>query len=175
MEKNLKTIETTSSLDFSELRKTLDTAQTKLKNVTITHGLLHRDFNCANVLVSQDGRIGVLDFHFVRGPIYIDIAKILTDIQTYYLQAFSQGLFINSKLMNKFHQSVLNGYFGDEELNTRALNLYSVFAILEKWEADEEKLLEGTDKFHIRAFAPFRRNYYMRLVNYYAAKLVSDV
>lgn len=175
MEKNLQTIETTSRLDFSALRKTLDTAQNELKDATLTHGLLHRDFNCANVLVSQDGRIGVLDFHFVRGPIYIDIAKILTDIQTYSLQAFSQGTFINSKLMKRFHQSVLSGYFGDEELNAKALNLYSVFAILEKWEADEEKLLEGTDKFHIRALAPFRRNYYMRLVNSYAAKLVTDI
>jgi len=171
MEKNLETIETTSQLDFSSLRKKLDTAQDELKDNMITHGLLHRDFNCANVLVSNDGRIGVLDFHFVRGPIYIDIAKILTDIQTYSLQSFSQGNFISSRLMARFHQSVLNGYFGDEELNSKALNLYSVFAILEKWQADEEKLLEGKDKFIIRLFAPLRRNYYMRLANSYAAKL----
>lgn len=171
MEKNLETIETTSRLDFTALRKKLDSAQDKFKNTKISHGLLHRDFNCANVLVSNDGRIGVLDFHFVRGPIYIDIAKILTDIQTYSLQSFSQGKFINARLMTRFHQSVLKGYFGDEVLDDKALNLYSVFAILEKWQADEEKLLEGKDKFIIRLLAPFRRNYYMRLANSYAAKL----
>ncbi|HSG42969.1 MAG TPA: phosphotransferase [Anaerolineales bacterium] len=171
MEKYLETVETTSGLDFSALRKKLDAAQDEFKNTTITHGLLHRDFNCANVLVSNDGRIGVLDFHFGRGPIYIDIAKILTDIQTYSLQSFSQGNFINARLMTRFHQSVLKGYFGDEVLNDKALNFYSVFAILEKWQADEEKLLEGKDKLIIRLLAPFRRNYYMRLASSYAAKL----
>ena len=171
MDKNLQTVETTSRLDFSEIRKKLDSAQVKYKDMTLSHGLLHRDFNCANVLVSNDDRIGVLDFHFVNGPIYIDIAKILTDIQTYSLQSFSQGTFINKGLMKKFHQSVLNGYFGDEAPIENALNLYSVFAILEKWQADEEKLLEGKDKFHIRALAPLRRNYYMRLVTSYASKL----
>lgn len=171
MEKNLETIETTSGLDFSRLRKILDTAQNEYKDLTTTHGLLHRDFNCANVLVANDGRVGVLDFHFVRGPIYIDIAKILTDIQTYSLQSFSQGNFISPRLMARFHQSVLKGYFGDEAPNSKALNLYSVFAILEKWQADEEKLLEGKDKFIIRLFAPLRRNYYLRLTHSYAEKL----
>jgi hypothetical protein len=170
IERNLQFIQTSSHFDLTSLRKTLDQTRVKSKYLTLPHGLLHWNFDCANILISTDNRVGVLDSHFIEGPIYVDITKIMTDLQTYSLQTLSYGWFIRAGMINHLHQSILRGYFGEEPYSKTALTLYSIFSVLEKWQSDEETLQQtGKDRditlLALRTSAAWRKNYFWKLIN----------
>jgi len=180
IQKNLQMIESASGMDFEQLRSILDKAREKRRDQSIAHGLLHWNFDCANVLISTDDRVCILDSHFIDGPIYVDITKIMTDLQTYIFQTLSQGLFIRADQMKRFHQSILRGYFGEEQPDTTALNLYGIFSILEKWQTDEETLQDKiekkeTSRYFYQAFAGWRRIYFKKLISSHLRQLAVDV
>jgi len=178
IQKNLQVIELSSRMDFRQLRASLEKARDKYKGQLIMHGLLHWNFDCANVLISNDERVCILDSHFIDGPIYVDITKIMTDLQTYSLQTLTHGWFIRKNTLKRFHQAILRGYFGEEHPHMAALNLYGIFSILEKWQTDEETLQEkvsekGMKARLYRALALWRRNYFRKLVNSYLKELAA--
>ncbi|MFH1331461.1 MAG: aminoglycoside phosphotransferase family protein [Actinomycetota bacterium] len=54
-------------------------------------GATHGDFNLANVLVTGDGRVAVLDPNLVPGPLLQDAAKLLTDLRMRRARAVARG------------------------------------------------------------------------------------
>jgi Ser/Thr protein kinase RdoA (MazF antagonist) len=99
---------------------------------------LHGDFKSSNILISTDGRLAAVDTKMrYRGPIYMDIAKLLCDLQTDHFSAMTLGVFAHSHAWRK---AFLSGYFGPEPCNERALQIYSVLAALDKWTWDEKLL-----------------------------------
>lgn len=55
-------------------------------------GATHGDFNLANVLVTGEGRVAVLDPNLVPGPLLADAAKLLTDLRMRRSRALALGL-----------------------------------------------------------------------------------
>lgn len=176
LEKSINAIEPFHDFDFTPVRKVLQKTSAAYKDRSLSFGLLHWNFDCANFLVAEDNRIGILDPHFIDGPIYMDIAKIMTDLQTYRLQTLSYGLFIREKVMQKFHRSILQGYFGSEQPDEVAVNLYCIYAVLDKWQIDEEAEHEhgkehGWLHQFIQSHATWRRKYFMKLLSAYVDRL----
>jgi hypothetical protein len=58
-------------------------------------GAAHGDFNLANVLVTGDGRVAILDPNLVPGPLLADAAKFLTDLRMRRSRALTLGLLGN--------------------------------------------------------------------------------
>jgi hypothetical protein len=123
---------------------------------------LHGDFNCGNILVMPDGRVGAIDTkRRQRGSIYIDLATLATDPATRKLQVLSQGWFIRSAWLARCQQAVLQGYFGANAWDEALFRLHSVLAILRKWTLDEETLRATALAYGLK---PLVRRYFTTLL-----------
>ncbi|MEO7838456.1 MAG: hypothetical protein ABIU06_03825, partial [Anaerolineales bacterium] len=60
----------------------------------VPYRILHDDFNSANIFVAGDGRICSFDPHNQPGSLYIDLAKIITNVETYRMQVVTNGLWV---------------------------------------------------------------------------------
>jgi hypothetical protein len=102
---------------------------------------LHGDFMSANILLTADERIAVLDTHRARsGSIYEDIARLATDLATLRLQVLSQGLAYRKCAVERCAGSLLRGYFGDRPPDHPLLSVHCALAVVRKWAFDEERL-----------------------------------
>jgi len=142
-------------------------------NIEVPLAMLHGDFHCANILVMPDGRVGALDADCVRGPIYEDIAKLIADLETRSVQMLTRGRFIRSGQMQRCVATILDGYFGSEELNRKLLELFTVMAVLNKWVMDEGALSQtvGFQRLLRKLVASWRRQYFSRLVRHHLAEM----
>jgi hypothetical protein len=72
-------------------------------------GAAHGDFNLANVLVTRDGRVAVLDPNLVPGPLLADAAKLLTDLRMRRSRVLTFGL-LGRKGLAAAEAAFLEGY-----------------------------------------------------------------
>lgn len=72
-------------------------------------GAAHGDFNLANVLVTGDGRVAILDPNLVPGPLLVDVAKLLTDLRMRRSRALTLGL-LGRKGLAAAEAAFLEGY-----------------------------------------------------------------
>jgi hypothetical protein len=72
-------------------------------------GAAHGDFNLANVLVTGDGRVAILDPNLVRGPLLADAAKLLTDLRMRRSRALTFGL-LGRRGLAEAEAAFLEGY-----------------------------------------------------------------
>jgi hypothetical protein len=166
-------IEAAGWFKLDSVRAAVKRAREKFAAQQLPHGRLHWDFHCANILVTADERLGVLDFRLIDAPVYVDIARLMTDLQTYRLQVLSYGWFLRAEVVARFHAAIVRGYFGDETPHRAALYLYGLFAILEKWQTDEEMLSEGRGR-SLQSLVFWRRRYFRRLLAGYVHKLEAN-
>jgi hypothetical protein len=138
----------------------------------VTYHILHDDFNSANIFVTRDGRICSFDPHNQPGPLYIDLAKIITDLETYRIQVATNGLWVPYGRLQTFHASLLRGYFGSETVDHSTLSLFRFSSLMEKWKDAEVKFESSARKW--KSFyslgMPQMRRYFLRLIH----KLVSE-
>lgn len=69
----------------------------------------HGDFNLANVLVTTDGRVAVLDPNLVPGPLLADVAKLLTDLRMRRARSLTLGL-LGRRGLRVAEAAFLGGY-----------------------------------------------------------------
>jgi hypothetical protein len=97
-------------------------------------GLRHGDYAMRNILVGHEGRVTGLDtLARWRTAIYEDIGYFLANLKLTWPQVISQGLAYKQDLIQRYERAFLNGYFASDQLPIRAIRLYEIQAVLDKW------------------------------------------
>lgn len=132
----------------------------------VPYRILHEDFNSANIFVTRDGRICSFDPHNQPGPLYIDLAKIITDVETYRIQVITNGLWVPYPRLQTFHTALLRGYFGSESVDHSILSLFRLLSLLEKWKDVEIRFESSKGKWKLlySLAMPQMRRYFLRLI-----------
>jgi len=145
----------------------IEQAHEKYQGMYLSYGIVHFNFDLANIFVTEDNQLGSFDPHYRPGPLYADIAKLLIDLQTRAAQMLTYGWFIRPALQNSFKQAVLNGYFAGQPYDKASLDIFCIMALLEKWLTDEETLAQssGMKKLVYSLLAPWRRSYFSNLLS----------
>ena len=97
----------------------------------ITHG----DFAPRNILVDGSGRMAVIDLLARwQAPPFEDLAGFLVALQTSRINAATRGLVFGSSI-EKLEPAFLTGYYGSEPVPRRAIRVYELLLLLDKWSA----------------------------------------
>ena len=154
------------TVDWNDADTLLRELYIRCYEISVPYRLLHEDFHLANVFVDKAGRIGSFDPHDRPGPIQVDLAKFMNQLDTHRVQVATNGLFISKRRLRALHRAFLNGYFGLEYIDRFALELYRFLAILQKWGENETRLQQfsGLRKRLFAFGAPQLRHYYTRLL-----------
>ena len=145
----------------------LDKLYKMLRGRVVPYRILHEDFNSANIFITRDGRICSFDPHNRPGPLYIDLAKIITDVETYRIQLITNGLWVPYPRLQTFHASLLHGYFGSDTVDHSVLSLFRLLSLLEKWKDAEIRFesSSGKRKLVYSLAMPQIRRYFLRLIH----------
>lgn len=97
---------------------------------------------------------------------YLDIAKLITDMEACFIQLVTLGMSIPSPRLEKFNTPFLQGYFNSELVDDAALNLHRFILLIESWEEMEEKMAEAPDihKMIYDLAEIYIRNHFMHLI-----------
>lgn len=164
---NLEKIETDSGqINLSFARDLLDRLYEKYSQESLPYRAIHDNFSSANVFVTSDGKICSFDPHNKLGPFYLDIAKLMIDLETCRMQVLTSGKSVPTSQLDKFNQFLLNGYFQTDSVNNSALNLFRLLLIIEKWKENEDKFKQETGKsgFLYSIIKPQMRRYFLKLL-----------
>lgn len=97
-------------------------------------GLGHGDYALRNILVGPNNQVTVLDtLAKWQTPIYEDIAHFLIGLKTNRLQVYTQGVSFSPACLTRYEQEFLGGYFGQEPIPYREIQLYEILSLLNKW------------------------------------------
>lgn len=100
-------------------------------------GLSHGDYAMRNILVGPGGRVTVLDaLARWRTAIFDDIAYFLTNLKMVGPQVISQGFVFEPNLIARYEHEFLVGYFDHDPLPIRAIRLYEILGLLDRWSAN---------------------------------------
>jgi hypothetical protein len=170
---NLSTIAAVSPHPDLTLAKALITnLYQKYSNAELPQRILHNDFNSANVFVTGDGRICSFDPKNEPGPLYIDLAKLITDLEMCRFQTLTWGRHVSRSQLDVFNASLLHGYFGSDPVNFAALNLFRLTHLIERWAESETMLIEatGVKKIIYTVGVIQMRGYYRQLLRWYVSE-----
>jgi aminoglycoside phosphotransferase (APT) family kinase protein len=107
-----------------------------VQGVEVTLVRTHGDFNLANLLVTGDGRVAVLDPNLVPGPALADLARLLTDLRTRRIRSLTLGR-VGGRGLEAAEQAFLDGY-GPSDL--ALLPLLRAVATARRWVEMEQNL-----------------------------------
>lgn len=150
-------------IDLEPLRQAFAHVLDTLRGSTVPTATLHGDFYSSNILLTASGQVGAFDTkRLARGPVYVDLAALITDPVTRKIQVLSQGLFIRDQWLEGCQAATLRGYFGPEAWDRRALDLYCGLAVVRKWALDEEMMAVTSGLRRLAAYlaAPWVRRYF---------------
>jgi hypothetical protein len=156
-----------SKKDQFRLDDLLDKLYEMNSGEVVPYYILHDDFNSANIFVTRDGRICSFDPHNQPGPVSMDLAKIITDMETDRIQLITNGLWVPYPRLQIFHAALLRGYFGSEAADQSSLSLFRFLSLLEKWKEAEIKFesSSGKRKLVYSLAMPQIRRYLSRLIH----------
>jgi hypothetical protein len=163
---NLQRIQAGSGKNLIFLQSLLDSLYNQHRDRTLPYRMTHDNYSLANVFVTGDEKICSFDPHNKPGSMYLDIAKLITDMQTCAIQVSTSGLSVPPSRLAKFNAAFLSGYFRSEPVDVSALNLYCLILLIEKWAETEEKVVEATGARKLAyalASIPMR-SYFLRLI-----------
>lgn len=163
---NLERIRRASGMDMKFLYVKLDEWFAQYHGKSLLYCMTHDNFSLSNVFITGDEKICSFDPHNKPGAIYLDIAKLITDMETCSTQVATYGMSVPLSRLDGFNASFLRGYFYSDQADLHALNLYRTLHVLEKWDENEEKLASATGIKHILyglAAIPMRR-YFLKLL-----------
>lgn len=166
VQSNLQRIRANSGTDVMFLQSLMETSYRQNQDKTLPYRITHDNFSLANVFVTGDEKICSFDPHNKPGAIYLDIAKLITDMETCFMQLATYGMSIPPSRLEKFNATFLRGYFQSEPVDVSALNLYRLILLIEKWAETEDKIAEATGarKTAYTVSTLLMRNYYLRLI-----------
>ena len=164
---NIQRIQSGSGKDLFYLESLMNTLYDQYENQTLPYRTTHDNFSLANVFLTDKEKICSFDPHNKPGAAYLDIAKLITDMETCFTQLLTYGMSVPLSRLENFNASFMQGYFQNETVNVSALNLYRLILLIEKWDETEEKMAEakGIHKLIYGVGAAFMRSYYLRLIH----------
>lgn len=99
-------------------------------------GLSHGDYAPRNVFAGRGNRITGFDaLPRFRAPIYADLGRFIMGLRSAGLQVISLGLAYQSHRLEDYERSFLAGYFATKAPPLRAIGLYQLLILLDKWSA----------------------------------------
>jgi len=163
---NLNRIQSTSGLDLKFLQSLLDKLYQQFQGKTLEYRILHGDYHMSNVFITGEGKVCSFDSHNLPGPIYVDLAKMITNMETCRIQVATYGLSVPAARLEGFNAAFLRGYFNSGPVDHDALNLYRLIRLIEKWDEDEDRLekVAGSRKLSRALVAIPVRSYFLRLI-----------
>ncbi|CAN5727914.1 hypothetical protein BH23GEM6_BH23GEM6_21400 [soil metagenome] len=97
-------------------------------------GLSHGDFAMRNVLISPEGRVRVLDtLARHTTAIFDDLGYFLVDVKAASAFGVCWRTGMDRSRVEELEKAFLTGYFGTSEIPYRAIALYEVLALLDRW------------------------------------------
>jgi aminoglycoside phosphotransferase (APT) family kinase protein len=95
----------------------------------------HGDFAPRNILVDDAGRLAVIDLLARwQAPPYEDLAGFLVSLETSRVNTATRGL-VFGRAVERLEPAFLAGYFGSAPVPRRAIRLYELLLVLDKWSA----------------------------------------
>ncbi len=124
---------------FADLKTEFAIAARSLHQTGVPIAMIHSDFHLGNMLLDSQQRLAIIDVGGARSEaIYIDLAKVLTDLTVRKQQVISHGLFIRARALRYYEQVFLRAYFADDpEDALRFVGLYCARMVLNKWLSNE--------------------------------------
>lgn len=116
-------------------------------------GAAHGDFNLANVLITGDGRVAVLDPNLVPGPVLQDAAKLLTDLRLRRGRALTLGR-VGRRGLEAAEAAFLDGY---GPADAALLGFLRAVATARRWAEMESRLAAQAGPLRRPAAAVLRR------------------
>lgn len=131
------------------------------------YGVIHDNFTTSNVFLTSDERICSFDPHNKVGPLSLDLAKFITDMETNRFQVITNGLALPTPKMEEFIDSFINGYFREESQDEYYLQFYRLISLIQKWEENENTYSNLTGKKRIIYYFGLKRmrKYFSNLLN----------
>lgn len=164
---HLERIRRASGMDVKLIYTKLDEWFAQYHDQSLPYCMTHDNFSLSNVFVTGGEKICSFDPHNKPGAIYLDIAKLITDMETCSIQVATYGTSVPLSRLEGFNASFLRGYFHSDQADPHALTLYRTIHLLEKWDENEEKLADSTGAkktLYGLAAIPMRR-YFLKLLH----------
>lgn len=166
-------LEAVSGLDLANTRSQLGQMFETILNEPILQASLHNDFHLGNIFVTSAGKIGSFDPNWeTTGPILVDIARILIDLETRRFQVLTFGNFLSKQRNEEYKSSFLKGYFQDGAVNEKLVRFFCVLELVKKWRVNEEYFESNNFKglnFIKRFLLNWSRRYFGHLIAQYMA------
>jgi len=128
----------------NEFSKTVETVDLQ----KVTHASLHSDFTLTNIVITPDDCVAVIDMDaqssWERKPIYLDIARLITDIVVQKVKIRSLGFLLPQRYLDQFEIHFLQGYFGQHKIESRFFALYKSKALLDTMNWLEARIQSST-------------------------------
>ena len=130
------------------------------------YGVIHDNFSTSNVFVTEDGEICSFDPHNKVGPLSLDLAKFITDMETNRIQVITNGLVLPAPRMKEYIDSFLKGYFLGKSHGDYYLSLYRLISLIQKWEENENTYsnITGNNKLIYYFGLKRMRKYFSKLL-----------
>ncbi|MDH3692647.1 MAG: aminoglycoside phosphotransferase family protein [Gammaproteobacteria bacterium] len=119
---------------FQDVAKRTETYALGILPENLPLGLRFGDYWMTNILVGPNNRVTGFDTVACwRVPIYEDIAYFLAGLYATRQQIASQGLAFDRHRLAHYEKTFLCGYFGEQTIPVREIQLYQVLRLLERW------------------------------------------
>jgi len=173
----LQRIHASSGKNLNSLQSLMDRLYQQYQSKTLPYRITHDNFSLANVFVTGDEKICSFDPHNKPGSMYLDIAKLIVDMETCFIQLSTYGISVPPSRLKTFNESFLRGYFQGESVDLSALNLYRLCMLIEKWDENEEKMADATAarKLVYGIGAIPLRGYFLRLIRRQAKSITDNL
>lgn len=154
------------SLELESIREALQDSIERLQPTTDRTTVLHGDFSPANILVTPDERVVVLDTHrAASGSAYEDLARLAMDLPTRKQQVLSRGHYYPKAGVYACQSALIRGYWGAHEPDRALAAYHCALAVVRKWRLDEFRISHAgrLPKRARREVAAWIRPYFRRL------------
>ena len=119
---------------FGRIARDVEVAARSALPDVLPLGRAHGDFAMRNVLVGPGGRVTVLDtLGRFSTAIYEDLGYLLADLRCNPVHGVGWLTRLGRRRIECYAEAFLAGYFGRDPVPTRAIALYEVQAILDRW------------------------------------------
>jgi len=168
---SISRLENVSGLDFTNLRIRFEKYYESIKSKKVKIGMLHNDFHLGNVFILKGEKVGAFDPNWEsRGPIYIDIARLMIDLETRRSQILSFGILFSQLRIDEYKSAVLSGYFRISDFDLQLTTFFCALEVVKKWRVNEEFFVDKNLKLlvGIKPILMFwTRRYFNNLIHHY--------
>lgn len=154
-------------INLEALNEAFAHASENLDGAVVPIARQHGDLYFTNVVLTEDNRVVFLDFDprkQFREPIYFDLSTFLTELVVQKVKVKSLGFLFSHDYIDRCTSLFLEGYFGDQKMNKRFLNIYKGMGMVNAmyWYQERIKVTGIISRQVATLFYPAIRTYLYR-------------